>query len=86
MDEVRRRVKIYATDVDEEALAEARTATFNERHLRNLPRDLVGKYFDNAGQRYTLTKDLRRAVIFGRNDLVQDAPISHIDLLLCRNT
>jgi PAS domain-containing protein len=25
-------------------------------------------------------------VIFGRNDLVQDAPISHVDLLLCRNT
>jgi two-component system CheB/CheR fusion protein len=25
-------------------------------------------------------------VIFGRNDLVQDAPISHVDLLVCRNT
>ena len=31
-------------------------------------------------------KDLRRCVIFGRNDLVQDAPISRIDLLVCRNT
>jgi two-component system, chemotaxis family, CheB/CheR fusion protein len=31
-------------------------------------------------------KDLRRCVIFGRNDLVQDAPISRIDLLACRNT
>ena len=31
-------------------------------------------------------KDLRRSVIFGRNDLVQDAPISRIDLLVCRNT
>ena len=30
--------------------------------------------------------DLRRAVIFGRNDLVQDAPISRLDLLVCRNT
>ncbi len=25
-------------------------------------------------------------MIFGRNDLVQDAPISHVDLLSCRNT
>ena len=25
-------------------------------------------------------------MIFGRNDLVQDAPISRIDLLVCRNT
>jgi two-component system CheB/CheR fusion protein len=30
--------------------------------------------------------DLRRAVIFGRHDLVQDAPISRLDLLVCRNT
>ena len=36
--------------------------------------------------RYTFRKDLRRCVIFGRNDLVQDAPISRIDLLACRNT
>jgi two-component system CheB/CheR fusion protein len=35
---------------------------------------------------YLFRKDLRRCVIFGRNDLVQDAPISRIDLLLCRNT
>ena len=34
----------------------------------------------------TFRKDLRRTVIFGRNDLVQDAPISRIDLLICRNT
>ena len=31
-------------------------------------------------------KDLRRTVIFGRNNLVQDAPISRLDLLICRNT
>src|SRR3712207_5926643 len=29
--------------------------------------------------------DLRRSVIFGRNDLVQDAPISRVDLLVSRN-
>jgi two-component system CheB/CheR fusion protein len=86
LDKVREQVKIYATDVDEEALAEARLATFHERQLRSVPRDLVDKYFENSGQRYTFVKELRRTVIFGRNDLVQDAPISHIDLLLCRNT
>jgi two-component system CheB/CheR fusion protein len=36
--------------------------------------------------RYVFRKDLRRAVIFGRNDLVKDAPISRVDLLVCRNT
>ncbi|MDX6212516.1 MAG: two-component system, chemotaxis family, CheB/CheR fusion protein [Frankiales bacterium] len=82
----RERVKIYATDVDEEALADARQATYSERDLSGMPPELREKYFESNGPRSTFSKDLRRAVIFGRNDLVQDAPISRIDLLACRNT
>jgi two-component system CheB/CheR fusion protein len=88
-EEFRARVKIYATDVDEEALAEARHATYERSRLVDVPDDLVQRYFEPAtgdGDRLTFRKDLRRCVIFGRNDLVQDAPISRIDLLACRNT
>ncbi|KQS66410.1 chemotaxis protein CheR [Modestobacter sp. Leaf380] len=81
----RRRVKIYATDVDEEALAVARTASYREAELAGLRPDQVERWFTRDGDRWTVSKDLRRAVIFGRNDLVQDAPISHIDVLMCRN-
>jgi two-component system, chemotaxis family, CheB/CheR fusion protein len=84
-DEFRRRVKIYATDVDEEGLTQARHASYGERDIRGLPPDLLEKYFEPDAGRYTFRKDLRRSVIFGRNDLVQDAPISRIDLLVCRN-
>jgi two-component system CheB/CheR fusion protein len=85
-EEFRQRVKIYATDVDEEALADARQAMYTERELAGVPPDLRERYFESAGPRWGFRKDLRRSVIFGRNDLVQDAPISHVDLLLCRNT
>ncbi|MEV4141762.1 CheR family methyltransferase [Dactylosporangium sp. NPDC049742] len=85
-DEFRRRVKIYATDVDEEGLAQARQAVYNERDVQALPDGMLERYFDVSGNRYSFRKDLRRSVIFGRNDLVQDAPISRIDLLVCRNT
>src|SRR5205085_11490353 len=44
-------------------------------------------YFEPAnGRGYSFRKDLRRSVIFGRHDLVQDAPFSRLDLLVCRNT
>ncbi|MBD3924957.1 PAS domain S-box protein [Nocardioides cavernae] len=86
VDEFRERVKIYATDVDEEALAQARQATYSEGELEGVPVELREKYFEPAGHRFVFRKELRRAVIFGRNDLVQDAPISHVDLLSCRNT
>jgi two-component system, chemotaxis family, CheB/CheR fusion protein len=80
------RVKIYATDVDEEALTEARHATYAAKAVEAVPPPLLERYFERVEQRYAFRKELRRTVIFGRNDLVQDAPISRIDLLTCRNT
>ena len=80
------RVKIYATDIDDEALAQARLATYSARVVDAVPEPLREKYFTRVGGDFLLNKDLRRGVIFGRHDLVQDAPISRIDLLTCRNT
>jgi two-component system CheB/CheR fusion protein len=85
-DDFRRRVKIYATDIDEEALAQARHAVYTDKETQGLDEDLLRRYFEPRAGRYAFRQDLRRSVIFGRNDLVQDAPISRIDLLVCRNT
>jgi two-component system CheB/CheR fusion protein len=82
----RERVKIYATDIDDEALGQARHGTYLPRQIEDVPPDALERFFERTDQRYVFRKDLRRCVIFGRNDLVQDAPISRIDLLVCRNT
>jgi two-component system CheB/CheR fusion protein len=81
----RERVKIYATDVDEEALNQARHAVYGARAAQEVPPPLLEKYFDRQEDRYVFSKELRRSVIFGRHDLIQDAPISRVDLLICRN-
>src|SRR5262245_22305719 len=87
MDAFRDRVKIYATDLDEEALRESRRAIYTAKQISELPGEVVEKYFDrNGGELFSLNRDLRRSVIFGRHDLIQDAPISRVDVLLCRNT
>jgi two-component system CheB/CheR fusion protein len=85
VDAVRERVKIYATDVDEEALNQARQARYSARDVEGVPPELLERYFERNGQGFVFSKELRRSVIFGRHDLIQDAPISRIDLLLCRN-
>ena len=82
----RERAKIYATDIDEEALDYARYGAYTPRQIEDVPHDALEHFFERTDQRYVFRKDLRRCVIFGRNDLVQDAPISRIDLLVCRNT
>ena len=85
-EQFRDRVKIYATDVDEEALNQARQASYSQSDVESIPSDLLEKYFEKSNGNYVFRKDLRRSVIFGRNDLTKDEPISRIDLLVCRNT
>jgi two-component system CheB/CheR fusion protein len=84
-EEFKQRVKIYATDMDEEALTHARHAAYSERDVESVPADLRERYFERSDSLYLFRKDLRRLVIFGRHDLLNDAPISRIDLLVCRN-
>jgi two-component system CheB/CheR fusion protein len=84
-DRFRDRVKIYATDVDDQALNQARAAVYTERQVAAVPKELLDRYFLRDGDRFVFDKDLRRSVIFGRHDLIQDAPISRVNLLLCRN-
>ena len=79
------RVKVYATDVDEQALSKAR-AGYSAKELGSLDADLKDRFFDRQGERFVFRAALRRSIIFGRHDLTQDAPISRLDLLICRNT
>ena len=82
----RSRVKIYATDIDEKALTQGRAASYTATDLQNVPEALRRKYFEENISQYNFRTDLRNCVIFGRHDLVQHAPISRLDLLVCRNT
>ena len=79
------RVKIYATDLDESALNVARRATYLPRDLEHVPEALRQKYFEHTGNHYAVSRELRKCVIFGRHNIVHDAPISRINLIVCRN-
>lgn len=85
--EFREKVKIYATDIDEEALTQARQAVYTAQQLEGLDAEQRSRYFEPiSDDRYAFRPDLRRSVVFGRNNLLQDPPMSRIDLLACRNT
>jgi two-component system CheB/CheR fusion protein len=85
-DAFKRRVKIYATDVDDDALSQARDAAYSAKQLESVPTELRERYFQQQNHGYAFRNDLRRTVIFGRNDLHRDPPISRVDLLVSRNT
>ena len=85
-DDFQRRVTVYGTDIDEDALTEARRARYSARDLEDVPEDLRERYFQPTGAYFAVRADVRRAAIFGRNDLLCDPPISRLDLLASRNT
>src|SRR5262245_17708934 len=63
------RVKIYGTDVDEEALREARSGLYTTNALKGLSEEFRSKYFEPNGNQFAFRQDLRRRVIFGRHDI-----------------
>ncbi|MFJ9181246.1 CheR family methyltransferase [Streptomyces sp. NPDC102360] len=85
LQEALNRVKIYGTDVDDEALRDARTGLYPAKALESLSQELRERYFEQNGSQFSFRSDLRRRVIFGRHDITRDAPISRLDLLVCRN-
>ena len=84
-EEYKRRVKIYATDIDDQALAVARQGRYRQADLAGLTPEQVETYFEPDGAVLRFRADLRPSLIFGRHDLLQDAPISRVVLLVCRN-
>lgn len=86
LERLHERVKIYATDVDEHALGEARRAVYPLRQMESVPPRCQQYFGRPENDHAAVVRELRRAVIFGRLDLLRDPPISRIDLLLCRNT
>jgi len=87
IEKFRERVKIYASDIDaESALTRARHGSYSAREVEAVPEELRRRYFERSDSRYTFLPELRRSIIFGRHDLIHDAPISRLDLLVCRNT
>src|SRR3954452_15943565 len=55
--------------------------------MKAVPAELAERSLtSNSTGKFVFDREIRRTVVFGRHDLVQDAPISKIDLLSCRNT
>ncbi|HZX95545.1 MAG TPA: CheR family methyltransferase [Myxococcales bacterium] len=78
-------VKIFGTDTDEGAIAFARRGVYTHDQVRSMPPELLKNWFIHDPTGWSVRKEIRRTVVFGVNNLVSDAPISRLDLLICRN-
>jgi len=78
-------VRIFATDLDNDAIAFARRGIYPASSLSNVPQSVIDRHFTRVDDRYEIRKRTRGVTIFGQHDLAQRAPFPRVDLTLCRN-
>lgn len=78
-------VRIFASDIDDEALAMGRKGAYPEYAVRELPNDILHEYFTPCGTQYQIIERIRQKVLFTHHDLAQDPPFVRLDLISCRN-
>jgi len=78
-------LKIMATDIHVRSMSQASSGVYTEAALRNMPTDLIERYFDCADGQAQIKPSLRNMVFFSTHDVTRDPPFTRIDLISCRN-
>lgn len=79
------KVKVLATDIDENVIARAKLGIYPERSLHEVPEDMKKKYFKREGSNYIVNDEIKKTVQFKKQNLLSDTFDSNFDLIVCRN-
>lgn len=83
---VSREVKVFATDVNPDAISEASIGTYGTDVEQDVSAHLLERYFvKTASGGYQVCQKIRHNVVFATHNMINDPPFSNIDLVTCRN-
>ncbi len=77
--------QIFASDLSEEAIAEARVGEYSTEQLKNVSAKRLQRFFTRVKDKYRVSKSLRDVCIFAPHNILSDPPFSRMDLISCRN-
>ena len=78
-------VQIFATDIDEAAIAVARNGRYPAQLLKDVSHARLERFFTAADGTYLVRKEVRDLCTFSAHSVIRDPPFSRIDLVSCRN-
>jgi two-component system CheB/CheR fusion protein len=78
-------VKIFATDIDNAALAQAGKGIYNDTIKKNVTPERLERHFLKEGKNYRIKPNIRKMVIFAQHDLVKNPPYCNMHFISCRN-
>jgi two-component system CheB/CheR fusion protein len=80
------KIQVFATDIDDSAIAAARAGTFPASLLQGVSAERLARFFTPGSDgSYTVGKDVRAVCTFSAHSLTRDPPFSRIDMVSCRN-
>ncbi len=82
---VKRDIKIFATDIDIQAIEQAGRGVFQENIIDDVSPERLAKYFIKRNDQYHISKAIRRMIIFAPHNMLSDPPFGKLDLISCRN-
>ncbi len=82
---IRPPLQIFASDVSEESLQQARAAVYPESIAKDVSKERLRRFFQKVEGGYRVAKWIRETCLFSRHDLTADPPFAKIDLISCRN-
>ncbi|MEP3524193.1 MAG: protein-glutamate O-methyltransferase CheR [Hyphomicrobiales bacterium] len=82
-----RRVEIHATDISDTVLAKAKSGLYSQFEVqRGLPTDMMLRYFEQVGEMWTLTPEIKSMVKFKQFNLMHPfTSMPKFDIIFCRN-
>ncbi|MGH9240009.1 MAG: CheR family methyltransferase [Vicinamibacterales bacterium] len=78
-------VQVFATDLDEAALARAREGVYTDAEVADISPERQQRFFQRERRGHRVRRELREMVLFTRHNVMRDAPFSRLDLIACRN-
>jgi len=78
-------LKIFATDLDKDAIIKARLGVYSESSCGEIPPKQLSKFFDKHEHGYRVISDIREMVVFAPHSLIKDPPFTRLDFVSCRN-
>ncbi|HEY6957049.1 MAG TPA: chemotaxis protein CheB [Flavisolibacter sp.] len=77
--------KIFATDIDLDAIEFASKGTYPHANIAELDPVFVQRYFTKQGASVVVNAELRKQIVFARHNILKDPPFIKNDLVSCRN-
>ncbi|HEY9581566.1 MAG TPA: protein-glutamate O-methyltransferase CheR, partial [Savagea sp.] len=80
-----RDISIQATDLDKGVIEQAKVGLYGARSIKEVPKDVVDRYFIKEGTHYQVVDEIKRTVTFRQHNLLEDRYEPNHDLIVCRN-